>query len=488
MSKLIYFQSIPGRGSSRQKGIRTLSESEERQIDEAIELANSYAMKGTSDHLISTSSPKSVESLSSHGDSDCNSSLSSPKGKSVFSLRKKVSPKQERKTFTDEIASISDASEDVSAEAQEAYNLLIVRGSIKEGKDKDGSSRSNSTGASREFRRMQHRVKDPVTSSESSSNEKLPVLAPRANRNIRAPQGIPGRSFGVSEPDEVPDSNPLRRLRASAVIPPKTKPKPNLSDRAQNNNARNPNLSANLPFFDKLKEQELSQDSGECSEEGINPVPLPPRCSKTKSPNLNTSAKTFTNSKPRQRKYPLNLSNYKDAKITTDTVPIVTNFNHQQQARLSPDKDHLMINSDLNVSRDSDDSVFSSCSPNSSLERHALGSNAHSIDSHPEPTHQVLDSPFSVKSVTLSAKDLGYHDTSDLFWAKPVNLEDFGSSPTLIPGRYKTSDTVSYEDLLEFALDGVSERYFMLRYVLSYSFSPDNPSCADNQVYPLGSN
>lgn len=461
----MFFQSIPGRG--RQKGIRTLSESEERQMDEAIELANSYAMKGATDHMVATPSPKSLESLSdrSHGDSDGNSSISSPKGRSVFNLRKK-SPKQERKTFTDEIAGISDASEDVTVEAQEAYNMLIVKGSIQETTDKD--SGASSTG--REFRRMHHRTRDHTTSSESSISEK-PAVAPRANRNIRAPQGIPGRSASVDV--EIPDSNPLRRLRESvAIIPPKTKPRSGnhhptelRTDRINGKaeNAKKPNLSANLPFFDKLKEQELSQDSGEGSEEGINPVPLPPRIKSKSNP-----VKTSTNSTPRQRKYPLDLSQYKG-----NTDPSTFNNHHHQNIyankhspmssssldKITPERE--VTNSDfLNASRDSSDSVFSSCSPNSSLERPLVD---HSIDQE----HQAMESQFSVKSVKLTARDLGYQDTSDLFWAKPVNLEDFGGSNHVpIPGRYKTSDTVSYEDILEFALDGVSERYFVLHYVL----------------------
>ena len=435
-------QQIPGLGS-RQKGMRTLSESEERQMDEAIELANSYAMKRASDNMISTPSPKSLDSQSdrSHGDSDGNSSISSPKMRSVFNLRKK-SPKQECKTtYTDEIASISDASEEVSAEAQEAYNLLIVKGSIKE------SRSSNSSRPSLEKRGQ----KDHDSSTETIEK---PALLPRANRNIRAPHipGIPGRS---QEQETSSDSNPLRRLREGvAIIPPKTRPKPGTASTEQLSPTK-PNLSANRPFFDKLKEQELSQDSGEGSEEGINPVPLPPR-TRPKS--------SAPPTKPRQRKYPLDLSQYRGPPppIINTQAPSPPNAYTVQQSATNPrsslERD-IMVSSDLNSSHESSDSVFSSSSQHSSLERRSLQGN--------KPMDSPLDSPFSVKSVTLTARDLGYQDTADLFWTQPVSLEDLGSNhAAVIPGRYKTSDTVSYEDLLEFALDEVSERYFVLPYVL----------------------
>lgn len=451
------FQSIPGRGG-RQKGMRTLSESEERQMDEAIELANSYALKSTTDHMVSTPSPKTAESLNdrSHGDSDGNSAISSPKILSVFNLRKKGSPKQDKKTYTDEMANITDASEDVSAEAQEAYNMLIVKGSFKENRE---SSSNRFTAAREGLIARNARERQP------SGGEEKPALVPRANRNIRAPQGIPGRGTSQSSTDSG-DSNPLRRLRDStAIIPPKTKPKPSqatLSDRFISNgrheHVKKPNLSANLPFFDKLKEQELSQDSGEGSEEGmvVNPVPLPPR---TRS--INSSNSSSFSSKPRQRKYPLDLSQYKGGSglITSNQL---NSSSGTPDCELTTDTSHTTSTTDLNSSRGSSDSVFSSSSPSSSLERGGSTENT------------SIDSQFSVKSVKLTAKDLGYQDTSDLFWSKPVKLEDLGPSQTgdgggVIPGRYKTSDTVSYEDLLEFALDGVSERYFMLHYVLFFN-------------------
>ena len=53
-------------------------------------------------------------------------------------------------------------------------------------------------------------------------------------------------------------------------------------------------------------------------------------------------------------------------------------------------------------------------------------------------------------------------DTGDSFWSRDVSLHELGEDATeggtVVAGRYKTSDTVSYEDLLDFALDGVSER------------------------------
>lgn len=73
----------------------------------------------------------------------------------------------------------------------------------------------------------------------------------------------------------------------------------------------------------------------------------------------------------------------------------------------------------------------------------------------------------NIKNIKLNAAELGLHDKADLFWVKSVNFDlperSLSERDLLqdvcapIPGRYETSDSVSYEDLMEFALDGSSK-------------------------------
>lgn len=73
----------------------------------------------------------------------------------------------------------------------------------------------------------------------------------------------------------------------------------------------------------------------------------------------------------------------------------------------------------------------------------------------------------NIKNIKLNAAELGLHDKADLFWVKSVNFDlperSLSERDLLqdvcapIPGRYEASDSVSYEDLMEFALDGSSK-------------------------------
>ena len=64
---------------------------------------------------------------------------------------------------------------------------------------------------------------------------------------------------------------------------------------------------------------------------------------------------------------------------------------------------------------------------------------------------------FCVKAIRQSAVQMGLEDQDDVFWSRKVNFEEFqfenddSDFPSTV--RYKTSDSVSYEDLMEFALD-----------------------------------
>ena len=489
---LVFLQFIPSSGKSSRSGVRSLSESEEKKMDDAIKLANAYAAKSTSQDLIhppSTPSPKSPgDSLSdhSHGESDCNSSMNSLKFRSVFRKSKTKSPKQEKKSYTEEIASISDAAE-VTPEAQEAYNMLIGCGSIKE-KDSPQQQRRRNSREARVNRSMEHHSSTTTTHTTTERQPERPPVRNTRNQNlhIREPQGIPTRRIsGVQqESSEEVDVNPLRRLRESAtIIPPRSSHVAKLpmdhhrtGPKVAPKTAPKPILSANTSFFDKLKEQEResqesSQDSHEGSEEGsINIIPLPPRMSRSC---------VGSQKQPYERKYPLDMSNYNGHHQNSHMTSNERSSSAFTSRALPPDPGSE--NDDLNSTRDSEDSIFSDDrSHNSSpldISRASQQLNSYRLVPSPTPpsvSRSSSNSQFSVKSVKLSAKDLGYLDTSDLFWSKDVSLQELGSpleqtQTPMIPGRYKTSDTVSYEDLLEFALDGVSvARYFMLPFVFVF--------------------
>ena len=539
-------QSISGKSSSHRSGVRSLSESDEKKMDDAIRLAHEYARQASSGQEAPMTpgaggggAKSTADSLSDHShnggaDSDsCNASSSSTKLRNVFKKKRKSPPKHDRKTYTEEIAQKADASEEIGLEAQEVYNQLIGRVSTS------SSAAATSRGEMARHHSREERTHRTVEQRQTSPGpasppERAPIRYSRnQNANVRAPI-IPGRTSMMTSSNvtaEV-DSNPLRQLRASsaaAFIPnrtstatsratsdassrsklaPKTAPKP-------------PKLSANTPFFDKLKEQEQERDSSlgstDGSEEGtsINSIPLPPRIAPRTS-----SSSAHARAQPRQRKYPLDLSHYNGNGLH-NSPPLGNNNNIHTRTvsgydvtrpplrsrELPPDPESGHEEEELNSTRDSEDSVFSSESSHHSSSLEVKGHHHHhqhrhhasptSLPTRPPTLTTSSDcyrvkhgddiapaaSQFSVKSVKLSAKDLGYLDTTDLFWSKRVSLHELGTineqsesesvvlngehaQPSPIPGRYKTSDTVSYEDLLDFALDGVLERYFMLPSVL----------------------
>ena len=427
--------------------VKQLSASEEKKIDEAIELVTEFAQ-------ISTAEDMNTEEKPEHG-SDVASPGSSPRQRSLFGLRKKSSPKHER-TFSDEIANLPrDLNEEVTPEAQEVYNMLVVRGSMKEKNDTHLLSRER-----RARRSLEHQ--------ENGS----PVVAPKSrnvNMNIRAPAGIPGRSNNAKnasrstvEADEM-DTNPLRRLRHIQVVAPRfrapSSKEPEPVPKSNGHDSQSPNLNPNMQFFAKLHEQEREKEdrnggagdatdstgSADCS--SPTDPPLPPR----------RSVQAPVSRPPRQRKYPLDLSHYghdhngrNGSDSESDLSVASTMLSHCH----SPRTDHMM--------RESDDGVFSGSDSSSTLEPKC-------DQATPSPClHSPVSTQFSVKSIACSAADLGIFDSKDSFWLQKVNFDEMATesdsdlgdenSPSMT-GRYKTCDNVSYEDLLEFALDGADKRY-----------------------------
>ena len=547
------FQFIPVRDVKAKDRMRTLSASDEKRIDDAMEQANEFAQIRISDHM--TGSPSEGEQ----------NGRDSPKPRSGFGLRKK-SPRQEKKSFTDEMNSQTSSAEILTPEAQEAYNLLVVKGATP---DKAAAKRT---------KRL---------SKESTERLSFMSRTGRIHQNIREPQGIPcpvisPRILQENGEGDV-DANPLRRLRDSShsfMPKPKTLTKPKSPGSAgtkspgpgghsteQTNGwgkkppeGARPELNANLSFFAKLKEQEerheragnapgktpgkapgnrgnatdgesfvsVSNDVSQCSphdngDVSTNHIPLPPRAP------LKSTVTTSLNQKPRQRKYPLDMSTYSrnsdDPRLSghySNDPRLSGHYSNPGMSEHSSDQDVLSSDGgsdalglswgrvsstqdgsdQLNVTQESDDSVFTDGEhathrPNtlSSLNQRKLRSVSPLTGRQHRRHHdngEVNGSQMSlsVKGVKVTASDLGYFDTADLFWAKQIDFNELAPGgmdsnpgdldlvpggmddrqPSPIPGRYKTSDNVSYEDLMEFALDGDSPnpRYPLHSYKLHY--------------------
>ena len=321
--------------------------------------------------------------------------------------------------------------------------MLVVKGSVKEGKN----------ARERRLRRsLEHQEGEKALRNGSKNN----------NANIRAPQGIPGRGATSKIEPEAADVNPLRRLRDSQVIAapkPRTAPRPDINGRG-NESIRQPNLHANTPFFDKLKEMESSGHDEDQDKGRHRPAPLP----------RNPVRTSTVNSKPRERKYPLDLSGYCKTK-TTSAESSDRDSGHGKSFISGPILQQKSTSGELNTSRDSEDSAFNTESDASSASGGGRGSSKgqrpKSSDSFNSyfPAVSPTSSQFSVKGVKWTAKELGLHDNADSFWQQEVDFEEMSGIPLSsqsdltdenapILGRYKNSDTVSYEDLLDFALDG----------------------------------
>ena len=106
----------------KQAKVKPMSASDEKMIDDAIAMANELTSRS---HMQEPYSP-SPEKTRSDSESDADSPRNS---RFRFSLKR--SPKIERKrTFSEEIKNKSEMVEEVPPEAQEAYNMLVVRGSV----------------------------------------------------------------------------------------------------------------------------------------------------------------------------------------------------------------------------------------------------------------------------------------------------------------------------------------------------------------------
>lgn len=108
-----------------QAKVKPMSTSDEKMMEDAINMANEFASQSSRAQMVRQ------ESLSDKA-SDQDSGSDSPRLISKLKASIKRSPKRERKrTFSDSLN--HDMDDDVPPEAQEAYNMLVVHGSVKDG-------------------------------------------------------------------------------------------------------------------------------------------------------------------------------------------------------------------------------------------------------------------------------------------------------------------------------------------------------------------
>ena len=140
-----------------------------------------------------------------------------------------------------------------------------------------------------------------------------------------------------------------------------------------------------------------------------NPKPLPPRVPLKPS---------TINMKPRERKHPLDISEpitvlHKDSvQKQTEVDSFVSNTTRTKTQSQSS-------GSDLNTTRDSEDSVFTSSSePDARLASSKRQEVLPSEISRKYPGVFTAESQFSVKMVDTSAEEMGLNNSDDHFWTR----------------------------------------------------------------------
>ncbi|CAH1774994.1 unnamed protein product [Owenia fusiformis] len=429
----------PRHKEKKQAKVKPMSASDEKMIDDAIAMATEMAHKENQKNMISTPEPQ-VPKLDKLRDTDSGGE-SSPrsaglKGKFSFKFSGKSSPKIERKSYTEEIQSKT-IEGSVTPEALEVYDMLVQKGPFKE---TPKESKHVSTRERRMKRAMEHQQRasysgsdtdvskhkeddqltvptpgvEPVTPTDPKPSERQgSVTTPTSssvvrNLNIRNPQGIPRKSVpSIDTTDTGGAVNPLRRLRegAGSGAPAPVPRRSRLNDKI-----RNPALPG-IAGLSRLRQKDTDTNNSnghsptdtDTAVEG-NPLPLPPK---------SISRPSELNQRPRTRKYPL----------ATDPPTSQTNGTSRGKPQPpTPPEDEQT---------DGDD-VFSS--------------------------NTLPKTKFAFKHVQADPKQLGLFDGSDPFWDNPVDFGDDKHMANIaldpLQPKYKTSDeNVSYEDLLEFALD-----------------------------------
>lgn len=308
------------------------------------------------------------------------------------------------------------------------------------------------------------------------------------SRSIREPQGIPGKgSSSTNSGEEEVDTNPLRMLRGGAI--------PIRGSRVGQGmkTSHNSKLHVKLPTLhhsmsvdsgtiniQHVKEKDVTnlpsptrapaippRSNSISGDGGNNSLPLPPRMPMRTSTLL--SAK-------RERKFPLHLDvSNTDGNSTAESLVRKNAWSEktkmtQHERALPPApppplKNNQIDDKPFDSGVDEEDDVFEgqdNTPPSLIVESASKSSTFPRVK-------------FQLQKVKCNLEQLGFYNQKDPFWVKTLtlagrNISDRGSSEEVSPlmlANYKTSEGVSYEDLLDFAFD----RYGIFCCVKSLSFS-----------------
>lgn len=398
-----------GREGSRKKQImvKPISATDQQMLDSAITMAQELASK-------------SMLELEYKSDSDV--ALESPKTptsptKRKFSFKFKTSPKPERRNFSEEAESIPDINDIISKEAKEAYNSLVDRG--------QGLERS---------------LSHPTTSYNSSYQ----------NSNLCGQHSsLQSGNDAVDAEQDALNSNPLRMLRMGGPVRPKVRGNKHnnkhatnthreienthslnstsiLSDNSSdvnNDNEKNEieatkmnQLRINCPNLhseDKCNNS-IHEDNNELYQ---NPLPLPPR-DRTKPPPV---------LKCHHRKYPL-------------VIPTNTEI-----SEIAVTKQSTSTESDLQGT--SDQQIQSDSNKIRTDDKNILKAEMFNGIQNTLPTDNCVPPPKPARTCSLN------DSFESQIQAEVDSLDDIPEENAPSPPIYNSSDHVSCEDLLEFAMD-----------------------------------
>lgn len=382
--------------------------------------------------------------------------------------------KEEKKSFVEELAShLTDPSDLLTPDALDAYEKLV----LKSGLDEEDSSRSRTPKQSArqahrlslrmKFSRHVHTNRSSLSESDKSAvqeRKKQSETSPGHGRSIRF--GSTGRTLknlsGEQNLFEWFDKSPLNSTKPEANPPRPKSLQSNFSVESTIN--RFP-----LAMPSQTPPSRLPKDSGLSKAESVRRTPPPPPqavefCPPPAVPPRVPLRQSTVNAKPRQRHYPLP-SGSTDKKRSYSEG---TGTNFPDGARLNlPRRDARSTSTD-----DGNSSSSEPQSPTGSKQLNCTHGSNDSVFEHRSPGLATVASgvagclgqqrSVSVKNVKVNVEQLGFSDKNDPFWVKNATFDMsechsesdlLREALTPIPGRYETSDCISYEDLMEFALE-----------------------------------
>ncbi|GAB1605928.1 activated Cdc42 kinase-like isoform X3 [Argonauta hians] len=195
----------------KQAKVKPMSAHDEKMINNAIALANEFAMQCNKMNMEDEPlSPKATEPISD-----------SPKLIQKLKISMKRSPKLERKkTFTEEIA--MKAEEELPPESQEAYNILVMKGSVKESSPASPAVESRSPEAL--FGSELIPTKAEPESSVISPTTPLPTVSiSRKDSDVKT-MSKSRAAMSKIEPPPIPKPRPEHRVEPTPRIEPISRP------------------------------------------------------------------------------------------------------------------------------------------------------------------------------------------------------------------------------------------------------------------------